>query len=292
MGKSIPEVRFQLEQVYKTYADQLNLAAKISNLLLDSTNIDSAGEQIEGSLRVLLANLLPDRVTVSHGYIVDKTEKISNQQDILITESFYSKSLIKSLDGTEFYPFESVFAIGEVKKTWSQTKLEGALKSIKRCKKELNRNRIEPNQLETGSRFISCEENLTSNAYRNPLFAFTFSIDYDKTYKELELSKIYNDDKNKHFLPNISIILNRGVIVYIDLDKLKANEISIKLYPEFIEKGANCKWVLLTLNPEQNLAYLIFMLTQHINDTILEKASTMAYGQTMINISKTNINIL
>lgn len=46
---------------------------------------------------------------------------------------------------------------------------------------------------------------------------------------------------------------------------------------------------MLRLNPEENLAYLIFMLTQHINDTILEKVSAMEYGSSMIEISKSNI---
>lgn len=74
--------------------------------------------------------------------------------------------------------------------------------------------------------------------------------------------------------------------------RLSENELSIKLYPEFISSTEDCSWVLLKLNPEQNLAYLIFMITQHVNDTILEKVSAMEYGKTMINISQTSIHPL
>lgn len=289
MGKKIGDVKFELTHVYKTYAEQLQLAANVSDFLLDSANINSAGQQVEGSLRVLLKNLLPDRVSVTQGHIVDKKANVSYQQDVLITESFYTKSLIRSLDGTEFYPVEAIFACGEVKKTWSQSKLEAAIKSIRRNKDDLQRTKIPSNQIQTGSNFIQLSDYISANPYRNPLFCFTFSIDYDNTYNEKKLTEIYNDEDNKLYLPNISVILNRGIIVCVDKDKLSAGVIEIKLYPEFNKSVDKCSWVMLRLNPEENLAYLIFMLTQHINDTILEKVSAMEYGSSMIEISKSNI---
>jgi len=289
MGKKIGDVKFELTQVYKTYGEQLQLAANVSDFLLDSANINSAGQQVEGSLRVLLKNLLPDRVSVTQGHIVDKKANVSYQQDILITESFYTKSLIRSLDGTEFYPVEAIFACGEVKKTWSQSKLEAAIKSIKRNKDDLQRTKIPSNQIQTGSNFIQLSDNISTNPFRNPLFCFTFSVDYDNTYNEKKIAEIYSDDANKPYLPNISVILNRGIIVCVDKEKLGTGIIEIKLYPEFNKADDKCSWVMLRLNPEENLAYLIFMLTQHINDTILEKVSAMEYGSSMIEISKSNI---
>jgi len=291
MALSIPNIKFELNQVYKTYADQLQLAASLSNFLLDSSNIDSAGEQIEGSLRILLKNLLPERVSVTHGHIVDKDANISYQQDVLIAESFYTKSLIKSLDGTEFYPFEAIFCCGEVKKTWSQGKLEGAIKAIKRNKNDLKRFKIPSDHLSSGSNFIKLSDKLTINPFRNPLFSFTFSIDFDKTYNEKKFSEIYKSSVPSD-LPNISVILNRGIIVCVEEQKLSKGELSIKLYPEFNVTSPKCSWVFLKLSPEENLAYLVFMLTQHINDTILEKVSAMEYGKTMIDIPKSSISPL
>ncbi len=291
MAKPIPDIKFELNQVYKTYSDQLVLAASLSNFLVDNSNLDSAGEQIEGSLRILLDQLLPERVTVSHGHIVDKKGNISYQQDILITEGFYTRSLVKSLDGTEFYPIESIFCSGEVKKTWSQSKLEAAIKSIDRNKNVLTRFKIPSDHLSTGSNFIKLSDNLTINPYRNPLFTFTFSIDFDKTYSEKKIKEIYKNS-NQGDLPNISVILKSGIIVCVDELKLAKGELSIKLYPEFCNSAAKCRWVLLRLSPEQNFAYLIFMLTQHINDSILEKVSAMEYAQTMINIPQTAITPL
>lgn len=288
MGLSIPNVSFELNQVYKIYSEQLQLASNISGFLLDSANIDSAGQQVEASLRILLKALLPGKVSVSHGHIVDKYSKVSNQQDFLITESFHTKSLIKTLDGTEFYPYEAIFACGEVKRTWSQNKLESAIKSITRIKQELNRSEISANQI-TSSTGFQIPDKITSNPCRNTLFACTFSIDFDKTYDERKIAAIYKTEENKKHLPNISVILNRGIIVCVDSDKLNKGEISIKLYPEHIASEEKYKWVRLALKPEENLAYLIFMLTQHINDTILEKISAMEYAQSMINIPRTNI---
>lgn len=289
MGKSIKDVKFELTQVYKTYAEQLQLAANVSDFLLSSANINSSGQQVEGSLRVLLKSLLPDRVSVTQGHIVDKYANVSYQQDVLIAESFYTKSLIRSLDGTEFYPIEAIFATGEVKKTWSQVKLLSAIKSIKRNKEYLKKTKIPSDEIQTGSNFIKLSEKVSSNPYRNPLFSFSFSIDFDKQYNEIKINDLYNDSNNREYLPNISVILNRGIIVYVDKIKLDKGILEIKLYPEFNTDNKQCSWVMLKLNPEDNLAYLIFMLTQHINDTILEKVSAMEYASTMIEISKTKI---
>lgn len=292
MAISIPNVKFELSQVYKTYVDQLLLAYNISDFLIDSSNLNSAGNQVEQSLRILLKNLLPERVTVTHGHIVDKNAKVSNQQDVLLADSFFTKSLIKSIDGTEFYPYEAIFSCGEVKKTWSQSKLLSAVKSIERNKTELYRYKIDSDMIESGSNFIKISDSVTSNEFRNPLFSFVFSIDFDKTYSEKKISEIYNDPNNQKKLPNISVILNHGIIVCIDKNKIDKGELSIILYPEFISNKNDFKWVLLTLKPEENLAYLIFMLTQHINDTVLEKISSMKYGETMIEINKSNISPL
>jgi len=292
MALSIPDIKFELSQVYKTYADQLLLAASISGIMLESSNMDSAGEQIEGSLRKLLADLLPQRVCVSHGHIVDKNASISNQQDVLIADSFYSRSLIKSLDGTEFYPYESVYATGEVKKTWSQSKLIAALGAIERIKKDLQRKSVPPNHIESGSNFIQLNENITKNPSRNPLFSFTFSIDFDTSYTPDKIALIYNESSNKGGLPNLSVVLKRGIFVCISEEQINHGTLQIKLYPEFTDGSEKCRWVFIKMEPHESFAYLIFMITQHLNDTILEKVATMDYGATMIEIPKTNISPL
>jgi hypothetical protein len=291
MALRIPDVKFELNAVYKTYADQLLLAGNISDFLLDNANIDAAGGQVEGSLRVLLKSLLPERVSVSHGHIVDKKAQVSYQQDVLIAESFYTKSLIKSLDGTEFYPIESIFATGEVKKKWSQKYLLSTIKSIERTKNELSRNSIKADQLASGSEFITLPGPVTQNPIRNPFFCFTFSLDFSKDYNEKKIAAIYHNPENGPKLPNITVILNRGIFVLVDDNKLNMGQLVIKLYPEFAESGTN-RWIMLKLSPEESFAYLIFMLTQHINDTILEKVSAMEYAQSMITISPTQISPL
>jgi hypothetical protein len=292
MAHKIADVRFELHTVYKTYVEQLLLAGNVSDFLLDNTNIDAAGGQVEGSLRILLKDLLPGRVAITHGHMVDQSTAVSNQQDVLITESFYTKSLIRSLDGTEFYPVEAIFATGEVKKTWSQKKLEAVIQSIKRSKQQLKRKAIAADQLSTGSGFITLSGPVTNNPQRNPLFCFAFSLDFDKTYHEQKLAAVYNDPANDGILPNVTVVLKRGIYVMVDEDQLKEGALVIKLYPEFAEEGKKYRWILLRLEPAESLAYLVFMLTQHINDTVLEKVSAMDYAQAMIAVSASSISPL
>jgi hypothetical protein len=291
MARSIPDIKFELHKVYKAYTDQLFLAGNISNILLDNSNISAAGGQVEGSLRSLLAVLLPERIKVTHGHIVDKSAQLSYQQDILIADSFHTRSLIETLDGTEFFPFESVFATGEVKKTWSFKNLESAIKAVKRNKEVLARETIPSNVLMTGSNFIQVPSQLSSNPYRNPLFTFSFSLAQEDSQSGLsKLAAVYKNRNEWRNLPNISVVLNKGIYVLLDTNRLKSNEMAIKLYPEYVTNEEACEWFFLQLEPEESLAYLVFILIQHINDTVLERASLLTYSKSLLDISLQNLN--
>jgi len=292
MATSISKVKFELSKVYKTYVEQLALAGSVSGLLLANVNIDSAGEQVEGSLRALLQELLPERIRVAHGHIVDKQGEISHQQDILLTDSLNTRSLIKTLDGTEFYPYESVFVNGEIKRSWNQRCLKGAIDSIRRIKSILQRNEVARDVINSGSHFMKVSQPLTNNPYRNPLFSFSFSLNMSTTYSQSSITAFYEDRANWRFLPNMSVILDSGLYVLLDNDALEMNKLCIKLYPEFVGETESCKWYFLQLEPEECLAYLVFMLTQHVNDTILEKPVMLDYGTSLFQISLSNLKNL
>lgn len=291
MTKSISEVVVGLKDIYKTYSDQLIFSDKVSGLLIDSSNIPASGNELELSFRKILCELLPSRVVVGHGHLVDKNLKISYQQDVIISEGQFSKSLIKTLDGTEIFPFESTFACGEVKRRWSQSKLKQNIESIKRNKEELSRLKIAPDVFDSGVRFIKTSSPLTSNSTRNPLFNFSFAIDYDPKFNQKAVSKILSESP-QNVVPNVIAILKAGIFVKVDTVKLDKGYLEITLYPEFKESDPNIKWVFLRLEPEVTLAYLVFLISQHLNETVLEKASYMEYLNKMFGIGLVNIDFL
>lgn len=132
-------------------------------------------------------------------------------------------------------------------------------------------------------------EPVTENPIRNPLFCFAFSLDFSKGFSENKLAELYQNKANFKILPNLTVVLKRGIYVLVDEEKLRVNQIVIKLYPEFSDPEKH-RWILLSLAPEECLAYLIFMLTQHINDTVLERVSAMQYASSMITIYPSQIS--
>ncbi len=63
MAKSIKEVEFELNRVYKTYSDQIIVINDVAQLLHQNVDIKASGNQIESGLRNLLSSLLPKQDT-------------------------------------------------------------------------------------------------------------------------------------------------------------------------------------------------------------------------------------
>jgi hypothetical protein len=288
MSKKITDVRFELLKVYKTFKDQLLISADISNLLIENSNIPSSGNQVESSIRTFLRQLLPNKIQVCQGHILDKKTKISYQQDILIADNYNSKSLIKTLDETEFLPYESIYATGEVKKTLNLDNIESLVKSIIHTKK-LNRNKVAPNLFPVGSNYIKTKDNYTESDFANPLFTFMFSLDFTKPTDRTKIEKRISIETNWQNLPNAIFVLKQGLYILIDKEKIKNGLLEIKLYPEFVKDKKKYEWIFLKLEPEVTLAYMVFLLLQHINDTVIESVSYLEYAQSIFNISKANI---
>lgn len=289
MSKKISDVKFELLKVYKTFKDQLLISGDISNILIDNSNIPAAGNQVENSVRIFLKQMLPNRISISQGHIIDKKSKISYQQDILISDNLNSKFLIKTLDETELLPFETIYATGEVKKTLSLVNIESLIKSITHTKHKLIRNKLAPNVFPIGSNFVETKDNYTNSDFANPILTFMFSLDFSKPTERSKIEKYISAQKNWELLPNAIFILKQGTYLLIDKNKIKQGKLEIKLYPEFIKDKSEVEWIFLKLDPEKTLAYMIFLLSQHINDTVIESVSYLEYAQSIFDVTKANI---
>ena len=289
MSKKISDVKFELMKVYKTFKDQLLISGDISNLLIDNSNIPAAGNQVESSIRIFLKQMLPNRIHISQGHIIDKKSKISYQQDILISDNLNSKFLIKTLDKTEFIPFETIYATGEVKKTLNLDNITALIKSISHTKKNLTRNKLAPNVFPIGTKFVETQDNYTDSDFANPILTFMFSLDFSKPSERTKIEKYISAQKNWELLPNAIFVLKQGVYLLIDKNKIKTGKLEIKLYPEFIKNKSDIEWIFLKLDPEVTLAYMVFLLSQHVNDTVIESVSYLDYAQSIFNVTKANI---
>ena len=61
-----------------------------------------------------LEQVLPDKIGVSRGFVVDSTGKVSNQMDIILYDRLNTPRIFTSV-GAQTFPVESTYACGEVK---------------------------------------------------------------------------------------------------------------------------------------------------------------------------------
>jgi hypothetical protein len=283
-----PELTIELLKIYKSFADQINISADVYSMLHGVKDIKASGNEIEISLRTILKELLPNKYNISHGHIVDKDLNISKQYDLVITENIDYKSIAKTKDSTEIFFYETVFAIGEVKATWNLVSINSTVESIVDLKKRLSRKPISNNTILSGNSEIQVNEALTDNPIRNPVFTFAFALKSDKDLKNLK--KIYLVDASLVNLPNITVILNEGIVVLVNKDDLAKGIVTINLYPEFIIDYTKYVWKFISsTDAGKNFAYLLFCLYEHLSNTILEKPPYLKYSSSILNINEEDL---
>lgn len=107
-----------LSHVYRAEAQRIMEARRQAQTLHATGDIRAAGGQVERTVREVIACRLPPRYRTAHGHILDYNGRVSSQLDVIIAENLASKSLFEASDGTEYVPYESVYALGEIKSTY------------------------------------------------------------------------------------------------------------------------------------------------------------------------------
>jgi len=107
-----------LSNIYRLEAQQIVEARELARTLHGSGDIRAAGGEVESVVRKVIAGRLPQRYRTTHGHILDFNGRVSSQLDVIIAENLASKSLFEASDGTEYVPYESVYALGEIKSAY------------------------------------------------------------------------------------------------------------------------------------------------------------------------------
>lgn len=92
--------------------NKLNAAIDpIRNLVPHSGEI---GTLIEQQFRSQLVEVLPEKIGVSHGFVMDSNGGISKQMDIILYDRLNTPRIFAS-DGAQIFPVETTYACGEIK---------------------------------------------------------------------------------------------------------------------------------------------------------------------------------
>lgn len=278
--------KLDLAKVLQQDAKEI-IDAREKALLIHSTkDIDAAGDQVERVVRNIIRRRLATNYYVGQGHVLDKELVTSPQLDVIIADNAGAPVLFRTENETEYFPYEAVYAIGEIKSSYHKNKLpihafSNVLSLIRSdmIRERTPHNYFSPN-LTLGSEFSFHFK----RPYRNPLFSFMLFV-HSNDFQIKQIQEIYKT-KPSHELPNIVCFLDKGVVINAKYEEDNGN-ITIKtinLIPEFSkeEEGEPCKWFFAPWGSADNrqganFAYLIFLISAHLKFCTLMPPDLYAY---------------
>ena len=279
--------KLDILEIIEQDVQEIFSSRKKSKVLHKTKDIDASGEEVENAVRKVIRRKLPLKYYVSHGHIVDEQLQSSSQLDLIIADNIGSPVLFTSENGTEYFPYESIYSFAEIKSTYYANKnyLDSFVKSTKDIYDILNRKDTPHNQLtqEVGLDFgagISFQVR-DNRPFKNPLFKFMFFVDSnDFSLNDIKKTLKETDDK---YLPNLIILLDKGIVAKAFIDK-HSNSSKIELFPEFINdsKKSEYKWLFVEFKDDKNkrainLSFLNFSLNFHLKNCLLMRPDVMKY---------------
>lgn len=289
---------FDVCAVFASGAREILAARDMAGHIHASRDIRAAGNEVEVAVRDYLARTLPAKFHVTHGHLIDRVGTVSPQQDIIISDNTLLPSLMRARDGTEYVPFDSTYAFGEVKSTYrhADEPIQKFSSSIQRIKSGLIRPDL-PNTAYGGE--IKDDTLLfdmvhgSPNRIQNPLF--TFMVFVDKGDFDCEKMKSFFAATTDACLPNIIIFLNVGVVFAAELTE---SGFSFNRYPELHpERGAFRYFSAIHGSEEStlegnHLAFLYYTLILHLAESRIENSFSAKYFEKSFIFRKSTTEII
>lgn len=250
-------------------------------------NIRTSGDEVEITMRNFFKEKLAPKYHVTTGHVVDESMTITPQLDVIIADNIKSPVLVTLTDNTQYVFYETVYAIGEVKKSWyNDSLLEEFSKTLKTIKTQLSREDVGKNVLECGDNMLRIKSEVTTNPRRNMLFSFMLfaegSAKFDKIKKTIDATP-------NEYLPNVMAYMGAGVVVNVNKALLDKNKVEINLYPELVTKEEG-EWIFIGLDEEnQRLTYLYMLLLEHLKQTVVSTPNIQNYTRKLITFEASNI---
>ncbi|HEX6479189.1 MAG TPA: DUF6602 domain-containing protein [Ktedonobacteraceae bacterium] len=286
--KAQKDLKFELELVFRSEAADILAAREKAHIMHHGHDIHAAGDEVEITVRKMLGRKLPSLYYVGHGHIIDEQLHQSSQLDVIIANNTGAPILFRAENGSEYFPYESVYAIGEVKSSYDNSKhyIQAFTDTLKRIQDQLQRE-----SFQTAGHF-----SFSPRFYGNPLFSFMFFAEKGDFHVE-QIRDLYRTRPESE-LPTIVCILNKGLIVNTASHVLKSSRQkwkpaeqgqpgSISLIParndEYRKRqGIEFHWVLTEHGDTDkslaaNLANFYYPLIQHLQHCQLTAPNLTEY---------------
>ncbi len=272
--------KLNIEEIFRQDAQKIIEARNRAKLIHNTSDIKAAGNEIEEEVRSFLRKRMPSNYYVGHGHIVDSDKQTSPQFDVLISDNTNIPILLRSNDTTEYFPCESVYAIGEIKSSYNKS--DGQIKkfceSMKLVKGEMKRELIYNTAFNGQVKNDTLMRDMIlsrPNKVLNALYSFMLFIDSTK-FDMNEFEECISEYGNE-YLPNHIILLDKGVIFYGDIEN---NTMVFERYPEFAEKEK--QWLLSPFGDSEDkngnhLSFLYWNIMEHLNSSLIEPTNLLPY---------------
>jgi len=275
------ETTLPIRELFELEALTLTTAREKNKIIHQMKNIRSAGDEVEEAVRNFFSRRLAKRCLVGHGHIVDKHGLVSRDLDVIVADSMDFPSLQENRDGREYFPFESVYAIGEVKSTYDKSKepIHKFVESIRFAKQSLKRDPAPHNFVGTGfgnGITLNGASNGPGRPYLNPLFTFMLFVNSGDFAKE-DIEALFAETP-REFLPNAVCLLDKGVLLYHKNLSSAPNHYHAVPIPEF-ENDTDCVWALAPLASSESLAMLWTMICDFLTGTTLLRPHYLDYAK-------------
>ncbi|AMV37108.1 DUF6602 domain-containing protein [Planctomyces sp. SH-PL62] len=288
--------RVQFIEYWHSLAQEILEARVKSRLIHATTNIDASGDEIEEAVRSAIRRKLPLRFHIGHGHIVDNRGNVSPQYDIIISDRDSHPILFETQNGTTYYTYESVYAIGEIKSTYYNAKkeIQKFCDNIRGMRSRLWRPRVPFHDSLSGERLKAATRNTVGIGYYdvtafygNPLFTFMFFVNAND-FSPSQVASLYNLTPLSE-LPNVVCLLSEGLILntyYFKRDDGTALPVHINSIPEFINTAPSPNvgyaWLLAKIGkaPHRaggNLSMFMHNLFAHLISCKLSKPNLTHY---------------
>jgi hypothetical protein len=193
-------------------------------------DIRTAGNEVEETVRAILSRHLPAAYAIGHGHVADASLRVSPQLDVIIHDAISTALIAVGADGTGYYPWESVLAVGEVKTTYRRSERPVEAFSDKvQALRSLDRERPPGN---SGLLRLGYGAGITLPVkwpYFNPLFTFLICLESDE-FDAGEFSRVAAT-LPREARPSLIALLDRGIVAHVT--RPAPGTIDFDWWPEF-----------------------------------------------------------
>lgn len=124
---------------------QASLKAGIEQIRSSIPHAGETGTLIEKLIRSELQKVLPEKVAVADGFVVDADGRASKQMDIILYDKLNTPRIFSS-DGAQMFPVETTYAAGEIKTRLDTSTLRDTYEKCSSYKSLVRKAYFGPNQ--------------------------------------------------------------------------------------------------------------------------------------------------